>query len=248
MISALIGAWLIGAFGGLHCMTMCGGFTTAIAARENRTSGGGPGTTTALLPARTILRQQSAYHAGRLITYALLGAAFGAIGASSVRAIDLVPLQKALYIAANLFLITLALTLATRQTGVPWLQRAGARAFGRALPLLQPLLRRPGTIGRVSLGLVWGLVPCAMIYSVLPLALFAGGPWQGAAILLAFGIGTLPNLLAAGVLLDRMKPLIGRTTLQRAAAAMLVTFALAGIYRVLYAADGLAHGAFCLVP
>ena len=77
-------------------------------------------------------------------------------------------------------------------------------------------------------------MPCALAYSVLPLALFAGGTWQGVAIMFAFGLGTLPT--ATGLLIDSAKPVFGRTTLRFAAAALAVTFASVGIYRVLYAA------------
>ena len=240
----LISAWLVGALGGLHCLAMCGGFMTAIAARD----GGPRGGAAPLLPARTIVRRQLGYHAGRVTTYMLLGTAFGAAGATALQAADLLPVQRAMYVIANMFLLLLGLSLATRTAGVAWLQRAGVSAFGTALPMLRPLLQRPGSAGRITLGLVWGLVPCALVYSVLPLALFAGGPWQGAAVMLAFGLGTLPNLAATGLLLDRAKPLFERATLRRAAAALLVTFAVVGVYRALYVPDSLAQGPFCLVP
>lgn len=240
----LISAWLVGALGGVHCLAMCGGFMAAIVARD-----GGPGDAAVpLLPARAIVRQQLNYHAGRIATYMMLGAAFGIAGAAALRAVDILPVQRALYVIANVFLLFLGLRLATCTPGVAWLQRSGARAFGSALPMLRPLLQRPGPAGRITLGLVWGLVPCALVYSVLPLALFAGGLWQGAAVMLAFGLGTLPNLMATSLLLDRAKPIFERDTLRFAAAALLVAFAVVGIYRALYIPNALAQGPFCLVP
>jgi uncharacterized protein len=239
--SILISAWLVGTLGGLHCLTMCGGFMAALAARD---AGNGA---VVLRPARVIVRQQLAYHAGRLATYMLLGAAFGTAGAVALQVTDLLPVQRALYVLANVFLLLLGLSLAARGAGVGWLQRAGAGAFGRVLPLLRPLLQRPGATGRIMLGLVWGLVPCALVYSVLPLALFAGGSWQGAAVLLAFGLGTLPNLGVAGLLFRRAGSALGRAPMRLAAAALLVTFAMIGIYRALDANHALASGAFCLL-
>ena len=103
-------------------------------------------------------------------------------------------------------------------------------------------------MGRVALGLVWALVPCALVYSVLPLALFAGGPWQGGAVMLAFGLGSLPNLALMGLLTARAKPFFQRTALRLAAAALLSAFAVVGLYRALYGPDIIAQGAFCLVP
>jgi sulfite exporter TauE/SafE len=242
--SALISAWLVGALGGVHCLAMCGGFMAAISARDRATRDG----TAPLLPARAIVRQQLDYHAGRIATYMLLGAAFGAAGAVALQAADLLPVQRALYVIANIFLLMLGLSLVTRSTGVAWLQRVGGAAFGAALPMLRPLLQRPGSAGRITLGLVWGLVPCALVYSVLPLALFSGGVWQGAAVMLAFGLGTLPNLAAAGLLITRAKPFFEPGTLRIAAATLLAVFAVAGIYRALYVPNALAQGPFCLMP
>lgn len=242
--SILISAWLVGTLGGLHCLSMCGGFMTVLSARD----AGGCSAAARLLPARAIMRQQLAYHAGRLATYALLGMAFGAAGAAALELSALLPLQRAMYVVANVFLLLLGLSLATGRAGVGWLQRAGASVFGKALPMLRPLLQRPGAAGRIALGLVWGLVPCALIYSVLPLALFAGGSWQGGAVMLAFGLGTLPNLGLTGVLLQRAGPALGRTRFRFAAASLLVAFALLGIYRAVSGGQVLATGAYCLVP
>lgn len=242
--SILISAWLVGVLGGVHCLAMCGGFMAAISARDDAAAGG----TIALLPARVIVRRQLDYHAGRLAAYVLLGGAFGTAGAAALRTADLLPIQRGLYIVANLFLLILGLSLVTRSTGVVWLQRVGARVFGTALPLLRPLLRRPGTTGRIGLGIVWGFVPCALVYSTLPLAVFSGGAWQGAAVMLAFGLGTLPNLTATSLLMARAKPLSERTMWRPAGAILLVGFAAVGIYRALYDPNALAQGPFCLLP
>ena len=241
-LSVLISAWLVGILGGLHCMSMCGGFVAATAARDRT------GDTSPLLPRRAIVRQQMGYHAGRIFTYALLGTAFGAGGAALLRANDVLTLQRTMFVFANVLLLVLGVSLALNTQGRGWLQRAGARAFAAVLPSVRPLLRQPGMRGRLALGLLWGLVPCALVYSVLPLAMFAGGPWQGAMVMFAFGLGTLPNLAAAGMLLQRSRPLLERTTLRVAAGALLIAFAFAGIYRVFYVPNALAAGPFCWVP
>jgi sulfite exporter TauE/SafE len=244
-LSLLISAWLVGALGGLHCLVMCGGFVAAVAQRE---SGLSPQAATPVLPARVLATRGAVYHAGRLLTYTALGAGFGAAGSVALDTAALLPLQRGLYIAANVFLLLLALRLATSATGVAWLQRVGAVAFGSALPRLSPLLRRPGWSGRLLLGGVWGLVPCALVYSVLPLALFAGGAWQGAMVLLAFGLGTLPNLLLAGVALARARTLLGSSALRYVAAALMAGFALVGVARVLDGSGELPRTVFCLAP
>jgi uncharacterized protein len=239
----LLSAWLVGALGGMHCVAMCGGFLAATGTRD-----AGDTTRAPLLPAVTVLRRELAYHGGRVATYALLGAAFGVAGAAAMNAAALAPLQRVFYLAANLMLILLGLRLAGRWTQIRLLQSAGARMFGAVVPAIQPLLRRPGLTGRVALGLVWGLVPCALVYSVLPLALFAGGPLQGAAVMLAFGIGTTPNLFAMGMLLRRSRGWLDAKAFRATAAVLLVAFGLLGLWRV-YTADGvLTQGPFCVGP
>jgi uncharacterized protein len=241
-VSVLISAWLVGALGGLHCIAMCGGFVAATSARD---AGRAP---MPLLPAATIIAREAAYHGGRVATYMVLGAAFGTAGALAMDAAALAPLQRVFYVAANLFLVLLGLRLITRSSPMPALQAAGARMFGAVLPTIKPLLHRPGMTGRIMLGLAWGLVPCALVYSVVPLALFAGGPLQGAAVMLAFGLGTLPNLLAIGMLARRGRGLLDATALRGVAAAILIAFGLLGLWRV-YLADGaLAQGPFCIGP
>src|SRR5437762_11816738 len=99
-LSALISAWLAGALGSVHCLAMCGGFAAAFAARDTANARG----VVPLVPARVIARRQSLYHAGRLTTYALLGAALGASGDAALRAADILTLQAPLYFIANVAL------------------------------------------------------------------------------------------------------------------------------------------------
>jgi sulfite exporter TauE/SafE len=224
-IGVLVSAWLVGALGGLHCLAMCGGLLGAIGARD-------AAQTQALHPARTIVVRQATYHAGRLATYSLLGALFGAL--------------RAIYILANVFLLLLGTSLVLRTPGVPIMQRFGARAFAPALKALQPALKRSDLAGRVAMGLAWGLMPCALIYSVLPLALLAGGAWQGSLVMLAFGLGTVPNLLATGVLVNRAGRLASGRAMRHAAAVAMIAFGMLGIWRVLFAPTALGQGPFCL--
>ena len=243
-LSILISAWLVGALGGVHCLAMCGGFIAATAARDARRHV----EAAPLLPMRTLASRQLVYHAGRLATYALLGAAFGGGGAAALDAALLLPVQRTLYVAANAVLLLLALSVASGRPVVPALERAGAKAFALLLPRLRPLLARGGYGARLTLGLVWGLVPCALVYSVLPIALFAGGTWQGAAVMLAFGAGTLPNVAAAGLLIHRAQGLGDRVAVRYGAAAVIAAFAVIGAYRALWVPGALAQGPFCLVP
>ena len=126
-LSALIGAWLAGTLGGAHCLAMCGGFLAAL-------SGAGP-STRPLLPAHALALRQLPYNLGRITTYGLLGAAVGAAGSASLVAVDWLPLQRALFVVANLFLLALGIGIVSRREG-------GGRGSARARRC-SPALRRP---------------------------------------------------------------------------------------------------------
>ncbi len=240
-ISALVSALLAGLLGGPHCVAMCGGFVAALNAPRAQ----GP---VRIHRARELLARQLAYHFGRVSSYALLGAAFGAAGGLALSAASLLPVQRALYLIANVFLLLLAAGIAWGTIGGGVLQRFGAVAFRRLLPIVGPLRQRDDSpVARVLLGLVWGLVPCGLTYSVLAVALFAGGPVAGGAVMLAFGIGTLPSLLAAGWLFGRARRWLGARWLRYGAALLLAGFAGVGIARALAGPMATGQGPFCLV-
>ena len=241
-LSALIGALLAGILGGAHCLAMCGGFVAVMAGSP--TAGGAAGTP--LLPARTLAWRQLPYNAGRITTYMLLGAVAGSAGGALLSAAEWVPLQRFIYVLANLFLLALAVAIAWKRAGFAWLQGVGNALFGKALPAVRPLLQANSAVARYTLGMIWGLVPCALTYSVLPIALFAGGTMQGAVLMLAFGIGTLPNLLAAGWFLSRAGRWLDAPAVRLAAAALIAGFAAVGLWRALFATGSLAQGPFCL--
>ena len=138
-LSALIGAWLAGTLGGAHCLAMCGGFLTAM-------SGAGRPAQQPLLPARALALRQLPYNLGRITTYGLLGGAFGAAGSASLVAVDWLPLQRALFVVANLFLLALGdwHRVAARSRSA-----LAARGGARCSPGSRPPCgaSRPGTAG-----------------------------------------------------------------------------------------------------
>jgi sulfite exporter TauE/SafE len=106
-------------------------------------------------------------------------------------------------------------------------------------------MRGDSAQSRVAFGALWGLVPCTLVYSVLPLALFAGGAWEGGAVMLAFGAGTLPHLVGFGLVLQRARGLLQGTAARVLVAALLAGFASLGLYRALFVPESLGHGPFC---
>ena len=234
-ISGLIAATLAGLLGGAHCLAMCGGFVTAFSGSL----------ATPLLPARALAWRELPYNLGRVTTYTALGALVGVTGGAALSAADWLIAQRILFVVANLFLLGLAFAIVSKGNGIPALQRLGAALFALVLPVVRPLRARGDATARFALGTIWGLVPCGLVYGVLPIALFAGGAWQGALVMLAFGIGTLPNLLAAGWIVARARSWFDSRAARFAAASLLAGFALVGIGRAVFGSVATMHGAFC---
>lgn len=233
--AAILAASLAGLLGGLHCLAMCGAYV-AIA----QTGAAAP-----LLPRRRLVAGLAAAHAGRILTYVLLGALFGAAGGTAF-AVGFTPLQRGLYVVANLLLLLLAYGIARGRTAPASLEVLGLKAYAALVPKAAPALRGSGVASRLALGAIWGLTPCALVYGVLPLALLSGGAWQGALIMLAFGLGTLPNLLAAGWALARAKRWLEARAVRWTAGAIVAAFALAGLWRATFVPASLGGGPFCL--
>ncbi|HSD00716.1 MAG TPA: sulfite exporter TauE/SafE family protein [Casimicrobiaceae bacterium] len=240
-VAVIVSAWLVGTFGGLHCAAMCGGLVAAIGARD-------AARLQPLRSAKALALRHAGHHAGRLCTYALLGGLFGGAGEAALGLVDVLSVQRALYIAANVVLLALGVSLLTRTAGIAVLQRVGVATFAPVLAAVKPILRRDDAYARVAMGLVWGLMPCALVYSVLPLALMSGGWWQGMIVMLAFGAGTLPNLLAMGATLETARRWTSRPGVRAAGTLLIVGFGLLGLARAVFVPEALAQGPFCLVP
>ena len=147
-------------------------------------------------------------HLGRLTAYALLGALAGGIGGALLLVIDGVGLRNALHVVAALLLLAAA---AQR-----WRQPAPRPAC-----CIKPSIAQRAHLPPYVRGLLWGLLPCPLLYAVLGLSVLAGSAWLGAGLSLSFGLGTLPLLLVAtglGAMLARRLTPLG---LRRAGALML---------------------------
>jgi sulfite exporter TauE/SafE len=131
-----------------------------------------------------------------------------------------------------------------------WLKRLEPVGLG-LWKLIGPLARRvypPRSFAQAgAAGLAWGWIPCGMVYAALPLALVAGGPAQGALVMLAFGLGTLPNLVLVDVAATRLSGGVNGRGNGRVNGRGLVALpwlrVVAGAVIVVFGLSGLAHAA-----
>ncbi|MDA0225854.1 MAG: sulfite exporter TauE/SafE family protein [Proteobacteria bacterium] len=227
-----------GFLSGVHCLGMCGGIVGAFSAQR----------VIAITPVRALCEwpRQLAFNAGRLVTYTLLGAVAGTLGNAGGWIAGVLPWQSALYVLANVMLILVGLHLAGLSGWLGGLERVGAPLWRRIQPLAARLL--PGrTLGQgIAAGLAWGLLPCGLVYGALAAAAFAGGPLGGAVAMLAFGLGTLPNLLAAGLAAARLRGFVSRRGVRLAAGGLVLGFGVFGLAHAGAVAEGIRRGLLCL--
>lgn len=211
---SLLTALLAGLLGGVHCVGMCGGI---VAAFSFRADGSTP-------PFRLHL----AYNLGRVSSYVFFGALAGMLGAS-LKLAGFLPVQTLLFVLAQLVMILLGLYLAGFSRWVLVFERAGGVLWRAVKPLFQKLLPVRSTPQALLAGMVWGWLPCGLVYSVLVSALAAGSAASGAALMLAFGLGTLPNLLGMGVFTRQIQPFMQHVWVRRTAGLTVAGFGVWGL-------------------
>ena len=211
-------AFILGLSGAGHCLGMCGGIAAALNLGGARSS------------AITV-----AYHTGRITSYTLLGAVLGLASAS----IDIGAWTITLRYLAGLLLIGMGLYIANWWRGMAMLERAGSRLWQpvqRLSSKLLPLRRWPQGF---ALGLCWGLMPCGLIYSSLAWAATAQNAIAAAQMMMLFGLGTLPAMLATSMGAQGLQAFLRRRGLKQVIAVLLIG---SGIWTLYITAAHSGHG------
>ena len=217
---SILSVFLVGWLGGVHCVGMCGGIVTALSfATPN---------------AKPSMAMLFAYNSGRLLSYALAGAIAGAVGASTLLLHDFLPVSRSLYIFANIILIFLGLYLAGLSRAVLVLESLGGRIWKSLQPLMKRLMPVRNVTQAILVGMIWGWLPCGLVYSVLISALASGNAAHGALLMLAFGLGTLPNLLAMGLFAKQLQAWTRRRLVRLSAGLMVAGFGVWGLVRLFF--------------
>lgn len=205
---ALGTAFIAGMMGSMHCVAMCGGLATAFGTLSDGSR-----------------RWQSLlYQSGRIASYAIGGGIAGAAGSGLGMGFETSQWGAVLRIGSACLIVLIGLNLALgsgsqgRWLRVP--ERWAARLWRRVTPPLRELLPTRPVPRAFFLGMLWGWLPCGLVYSVLLVAAFAGSAGAGSATMTAFGLGTLPALLGLSYMSSRW--LQQRGTLGRIFGAVIV--------------------------
>ncbi len=204
----LVSALVLGLLGGGHCLGMCGGLMGAL--------------TLAIPPEQRGRRLQLllAYNLGRILSYSLAGLLLGLAG----WAIAGSKAEVAMRTMAALLLIAMGLYLAGWWSGLTRIE-----ALGRGLwRHIQPLTRRFMPVSNLPralvLGGLWGWLPCGLVYSTLLWASSQGNAVNSALLMLAFGLGTWPVLLATGLAAERITTLLRKRGVRMAGGLLVILF------------------------
>jgi len=233
LVIALTAAFAGGLAGGVHCAGMCGGIVRVLCAGSGR------------LDRPPSLRYLLAYNAGRITSYACAGALAGALGQAGLLTRAAPLLQPLMFALASFMLVALGLYLAGALPMMTRIEAAGAWLWRGIQPWSRHMLPVKSLPRALGLGALWGWLPCGMVYAVLLTALALGSWWQGALVMLAFGFGTLPNLLGIGLLwrqFDRLR----RASIPRVlAGGVIAAFGIYGLLKIIQPAAIAGDGLLC---
>ena len=204
----VVSALILGLLGGGHCLGMCGGLMGAL--------------TLAIPPEQRgkRLRLLLAYNLGRILSYGaaglLLGLAGWAVAGSSAEVV-----MRSL---AALLLIAMGLYLAGWWSGLTRIEALGRGIWRHIQPLTRRFMPVSSIPKAVVLGALWGWLPCGLVYSTLLWASSQGNAVDSALLMLAFGLGTWPVLLATGLAAERITALLRRQGVRVAGGLLVILF------------------------
>jgi hypothetical protein len=224
----LLGGLLLGLASSLHCAGMCGAIASSLMFAFSPGDGEGE-------RVRTLM----AAHAGRVLMYVAGGAVLGAVGSTIYGAFDHSGAFLAMRWAAAVALGWIGLSVAGFAPSLAVVDRIAAPIADRLR--FASAASAPGGAGAFASGLVWGLLPCGMVYGALFYAMLAGDAWRGAAVMAGFGLGTLPSVTAVALGLSRLRRLA-----QVPKARIAVGLGIMAVAAASVAVPAMAISGFCL--
>ena len=210
LLPLLLSALVLGLLGGGHCLGMCGGLMGAL--------------TMAIPPEQRgkRLRLLVAYNLGRISSYTLAGLLIGLAG----WAVASSPAAMVLRVVAALLLISMGLYLAGWWSGLTRVEAIGKGLWRHIQPVASRLMPVTSLPRALLLGALWGWLPCGLVYSTLLWAASQGDALDSALLMLAFGVGTLPVLIATGLAAERLTALLRKRGVRVAGGVLVILFGL----------------------
>lgn len=213
---SLLFALTVGFFSTLHCLGMCGGIIGALSfslpeqVRQNRWRA---------------LPYLLGYNTGRILSYTAAGALIGYMGMAVFTNISPKYGHAVLQWIAALFMIAIGLYLAGWFPRFALVENLGKPLWRKLEPIGQRLLPVKSPAQAIVFGLVWGWLPCGLVYAAVVYAAASGSAANGALFMAFFGLGTLPTVLSAGILAHWVARLSQMPQLKRGAGVFIILLA-----------------------
>jgi sulfite exporter TauE/SafE len=227
----LLSAFLVGLLGSTHCLGMCGGIVSALTFGLKDDIRRRPW---------SLVPYLLTYNTGRVTSYVVAGSLLGALGAQAIHLAPSAQVSLIVRLVTGGFMVALGLYLSGWWPGLRRLERWGGILWRRIEPLGRRLLPVDHPLKALAFGLVWGWLPCGMVYAMLAWALTSGGAGRGASLMLAFGLGTLPMLFAIGATAEWLKDFVRHPWVRRSAGILIIAF---GLFTILASGNHAGHAA-----
>lgn len=209
---SILTAFLLGLSGSGHCLVMCGGIAAGIGSQQSNTL-------------RPIL-----FNLGRIITYSLSGLLVASIGFWLKDQHQW--LMYALRTIAGVLLILMGLYIARWQLWLTRLEQLGQYIWNPIKPMISPLMQSQNNASAIKLGMLWGFLPCGLIYSTLTWVAANQEPLMGGIAMLFFGIGTLPAMLTSSFAAKALLSIMQKRWIKQASGLLLIAYGIWTLFSV----------------
>ncbi|NRA53392.1 MAG: sulfite exporter TauE/SafE family protein [Gammaproteobacteria bacterium] len=212
-------ALVVGFLGGGHCLSMCGGIVGVFSANipiHHR------------INLRFKLPYLLSYNCGRILSYCTAGALIGfSVQFFALKSHVILQLMQ---LAAGTMLVLLGLYIGRWFNGLTKVELIGKRGWQFISPWAKHFIPFKHPFAALPFGMIWGWLPCGLVYSTLTWAAASASPTAGALIMLGFGLGTLPAMLAIGVFSQQLASLLNHRLFRSVGALVIIIYGLKMIY------------------
>ena len=216
-----ISVFLMGLLGGVHCLGMCGGVVGILSAGLDPQVRANP---------KKVALFHLNYNLGRILSYMLMGAIFGLIGTLLAQTLQMSVFDEVLRIFSGVLMVMVGLYIGNWSSSIQILEKLGAKLWVKLQPLIQRFLPIRNLRSAFFTGLLWGGIPCGLVYGALSFAVLSGSMLEGGLIMLAFGLGTLPSLLLMASLSIQLGFFIQKLWIRRLSGLLIIVLGIMALW------------------
>jgi len=214
----VISVFLMGLLGGAHCLGMCGGVVGILSANIHSDA------------SNKLATYHLNYNIGRILSYVLMGMIFGLVGTLLAQTLHMSLFDKLLRILSGFLMVFVGLYIASWSSKIQILEKIGSKLWVKLQPLTKRFIPVRNAKSAFFVGLLWGGIPCGLVYGALSFAMLSGNIADGAIIMLAFGLGTLPSLLLMASMADKLASVIQRPLVRKLSGIIIIILGLSAMF------------------